>query len=178
MTTLVERSPHRGYRTAYQGSSQVPAGGKASCTVSIVASGTDAIATTCFGRSNITGSHFIFSRVVFKGTTKLNLATSSLVVTGFSVADVATVVETSGSGTLTGTVSRTGNGGLIATCQNLALVSGMASRPVHATDVGAIAIAGTYSGELGTLSAADDNPGSKVVLFGSSCGDSVDIGRV
>jgi hypothetical protein len=68
------------------------------------------------------------------------------------------VTETSGSGSLTGTVSFTNNGSAVSGCQNLGLSSGKASCTVHFTTGGVFTIAATYgsdsnfSGSSGSVS--------------------------
>jgi hypothetical protein len=67
-------------------------------------------------------------------------------------------METSGSGSLTGTVSFTENGSAVSGCQNLALSSGKASCTIHFASGGVSTIAATYgsdanfSGSSGSVS--------------------------
>jgi hypothetical protein len=90
---------------------------------------------------------------------------------GASVTYSATVVETSGSGSLSGSVSFTENGGAIASCQNLALVSGKASCSVHFASGGTYTIAATYGNDsnfAGSSSSISQVVGSKPVFTSTS----------
>ena len=115
--------------------------------MSFPSAGTFTIAASYSGSSNFNGSSASLSQVVGKGTTSLTLSPSTPVLSGSSVQYGATVVETSGSGLLSGSVSFTENGAAIAGCQNLALVAGKASCTVHFTSTGTYTIAASYAND-------------------------------
>ncbi len=146
-------------------------GGTVSCSVTFPSAGSFAIKATYSGSSNFNGSSTSVSQTVNKGTTSLSLSPSSTVAVGASVTYSATVVETSGSGPLSGTVSFTDNGAAIAGCQNLALVSGKASCSVHFTTGGTFTIAATYANDAnfsGSSSSLSQVVGSKPVFTSTS----------
>jgi type VI secretion system secreted protein VgrG len=91
----------------------------------------------------------------------------------------ASIVETSGSGLLSGSVSFTENGAAIAGCQNLALVAGRASCTVHFTSTGTYTIAASYANDAnfaGSNASVSQIVGTKpVITSGSST--SADVGH-
>ncbi len=121
--------------------------GSVTCTVTFANQGSFTIAATYSGSSNFNGSSNSVSQSVSKGTTSLTLSPSTPVLSGTSVMYSASVVETSGSGSLTGSVSFTQNGAAIGGCQNLALVAGKASCTVHFTSTGTYTIAASYAND-------------------------------
>jgi hypothetical protein len=145
------------------------AGGVATCTVTFSTAGNITVSSTYGHDPNFSGSSDSSTQVVRKGTTSLSLTPSSppAVTVGASVIYTATVTETSGSGTLTGTVSFTENGNPIAGCQNLALGAGnKATCSVHFTGAGTFIIAATYANDPNFNGSSDSS--TQVVRKGTT----------
>ncbi|MGA7834587.1 MAG: Ig-like domain repeat protein, partial [Acidimicrobiales bacterium] len=152
------------------GCASIPVGnGTVSCSVSFLSAGNVTIAATYSGSSNFNGSTASLSQQVNKGSTSLTLSPSTPVLSGATVVYSASVVETSGSGSLTGSVSYTQNGVAIAGCQNLALVSPKCS--VHFTSTGTFSIVATYSNDnnfAGSSGTVSQVVGTKPVIASSN----------
>jgi hypothetical protein len=111
-----------------------------------------------------------------KGTTSLSLSPSSQIAAGTSVTYSASVSETSGSGSLTGTVSFSENNVAISSCQNESLVAGKATCTVNFPSSGSVTISATYANDPNfagsTASVTQVVKGAKPV-FSSANSDSV-----
>jgi hypothetical protein len=149
-----ETSPLTGTVTFYVGGVAVPGCsnehlvlGLALCVIHFPNAGSLTVTATYGNDPKNSTSTDSSTQVVNKGTTSLTLSPSTPVLSGTSVQYSATLVETSGSGLLSGTVSFTENGAVIAGCQNLTLVGGKASCTVHFTSTGTYTIAASYASD-------------------------------
>ena len=120
--------------------------GAATGSVPFAKSGSVAVTATYTDDPNFTGSTDSRTHEVNTGTAPLSLSSATPVAVA-GVTYGATMIETSGSGFLSGSVSFTGNGGVIASCQNLTLVAGGASCADQYTSGGTCSLVASHGSD-------------------------------
>jgi hypothetical protein len=110
--------------------------GLAYCTIKFAQVGTTTVIAVYANDLTFAGSSDTCLKVVNKNMTSLKISPWPSPAPGAKVTYIATVSETPGTGTLTGTVSFTENGVAVSSCTNVALKGSSASCTITLTSPG------------------------------------------
>ncbi len=118
-----------------------------SCVINFPNAGTFTVSATYANDPNFADSRDSSLQIVKRGTTSITLSSPAPALSGSQLNYTATIVTTSGSGPLGGSVTFTKDGSPLSGCLNVTLTSNSASCLISFADPGTYSLEATYGGD-------------------------------